>query len=164
MADILKSLGFDFTILIAQMILFIALWIVMSRLFWNPYLAHILGRDKGIKDAYHQVEATRAEMEQLRADYQARLSDIEAEARGRIQTAIKEAQTERERITSESRAISEAAIKQGIAEMEAEKSQAMHDMHQRIVGMALGAAGKALGVAANPAILRTAIEQRIARN
>ncbi len=158
MDQILKSLGFDFTILIAQMVLFIALWIVMSRLFWNPYLSHILGRDKGIKDAYHQVEATRAEMEQLRADYQARIGDIEAEARGRIQTAIKEAQHERERIISESRATSDAAIKQGVAEMEGEKSQAMHDMQQRIIGMALGAAGKALGAAANPVTLRTAIE------
>ncbi len=164
MADILKSLGFDFQIFLAQMVLFIVLWNVMATLFWKPYLAHILGRDKGIKDAYHQVEATRAEMERLRSDYQARLADIEAEARGRIQTAIKEAQTERERIIAESRATSEAAIKQGVAEMDTEKTQAMQDMQQRIVGMALGAAGKALGNVANPATLRTAIEQRIARN
>ena len=164
MDAILKSLGFDFQIFIAQMILFIGLWIVMSKLFWNPYLAHILGRDKGIKDAYHQVEATRAEMEHLRSDYQTRIGDIEAEARGRIQVAIKEAQTERERIITESRTTSEALIKQGIAEMEGEKSQAMRDMQGRIVGMALGAAGKALGTAANSATLRTAIEQRIARN
>ncbi len=164
MAEILKSLGFDFQIFIAQMVLFIVLWNIMSALFWKPYLSHILGRDKGIKDAYHQVEATRAEMERLRTDYQARIGDIEAEARGRIQTAIKEAQTERERIIAESRATSEALIKQGIAEMEGEKSQAMQDMRERIVGMALGAAGKALGNAGNSASLRTAIEQRIARN
>jgi F-type H+-transporting ATPase subunit b len=164
METIVKSLAFDVTIFFAQMALFIVLWIVMSKLFWNPYLAHILGRDKSIKDAYHQVEAMNAEMVQLRDDYQARIADIEADARARIQNAIKEAQHERERIIAESRAASEAAIKQGIAEMDAEKTQAMRDMQQRIVGMALGAAGKALGNAANSTTLRSAIEQRIARN
>lgn len=164
MDKIVQSLGFDVPIFFAQVILFIVLWIVMSKLFWDPYLAHILGRDKGIKDAYHRVEATNAEMARLRDEYQARIAEIEADARARIQNAIKEAQHERERILAESRATSEAAIKQGIADMDAEKTQAMQEMQQRIVGMAMNAAGKALGNSANATTLRPAIEQRIARN
>src|SRR5215831_6613867 len=100
---LLDSLNFDTTIFLMQMALFIALWNIMSHLFWKPMLKHLAGRDQRIKDAYQSVEDTRHEMEKLRTDYQTHLAQIESDARARIQTAIREAQVERERLLAEAR-------------------------------------------------------------
>src|SRR5260221_8754018 len=98
MDQILQSLNFDPKIFLIQVVLFIALWITMNHLFWKPMLSHLGNRDQRIKDAYKRVEDTRHEMEQLRTDYQSHIAQIEADARARIQTAIREAQAERERV------------------------------------------------------------------
>jgi F-type H+-transporting ATPase subunit b len=160
--QILNSLNFDPQIFVIQIVLFIALWITMNHLFWKPMLKHLAGRDQSIKDAYKSVEDTRHEMERLRTDYQARIAQIEADARSRIQAAIREAQTERERLLAEARAQADAAIKQGAADMEREKNEALAALRDRMTQMALAAVGKALGSAAEPTTLRQSIETHIA--
>ena len=114
MAEIARSLGFNVTIFFAQVVLFLALWFFMGNFFFKPILGRIKQRDKDIADTYHTVQEMQHEMEALRADYIARIAAVEAEARGRIQTAIKEAQSERERILAEARVQSEQTLQQGI--------------------------------------------------
>ena len=118
MESIIKSLSFDWKYCLAQIVLFIVLCLVLNQVYWKPMLAHLAKRDKRIKDAHDTVERIRHEMETLRADYQARIIKIEGEARTHIQQAIKEAQTERERILTEARAQAEAALQQGVQAME----------------------------------------------
>jgi F-type H+-transporting ATPase subunit b len=162
MQDLLKSLNFNTTIFLMQVVLFIALWIAMNHLFWKPMLKHLGNRDQSIKDAYKSVEDTRHEMERLRSDYQVRITQIEADARARIQTAIREAQSERERLLAEAREQADAAIKKGVADMEREKNEALASLHERMTGLALNAVAKALGSVGDPATLRRSIEEHIA--
>ena len=98
MADIVKSLAFNTNIFFAQIVLFLALWFLLGNLFFKPVLGRLKQRDKDIADTYRTVQQMQHEMETLRADYLVRIAEVEAEARGRIQTAIKEAQGERERV------------------------------------------------------------------
>lgn len=163
MDAIIKSLGFNWQIWLGEVILFVLLWNVMSRIFWKPILAHLQSRDQAIANAYASVEQTRHEMETLRSEYQSRITEIENDARAQIQNAIKEAQTERERIITEARQASDTAIREGLTAMEKEKEQAITDLQERMVGLAVNAASKALGPAANTATLRRSIEERIAR-
>src|SRR5437879_6331998 len=130
MESIIKSLSFDWRFFLAQIVLFIVLTIVLNQIFWKPMLAHLARRDKSIKDAYNTVEHTRHEMETLRADYQARIIKIESEARTHIQQAIKEAQTERERILTDARARADAALQEGVAAMEREKAEAFTSLRE----------------------------------
>jgi F-type H+-transporting ATPase subunit b len=163
--SIIKSLSFDWRYFLAQIVLFIVLTLVLNQVFWKPMLAHLKRRDESIKDAYKTVDSSRHEMEGLRADYQARIIKIESEARSHIQQAIKEAQTERERILAEARAHAEAAIREGVEAMEREKAEALTSLRQRMVGIAVAAVDKAMGRAADPELLRRSIEERIvARN
>src|ERR1051325_10992230 len=125
MDAIIQSLVFDWKVWLLQIVIFVALWNVMSVLFWKPMLAHLKSRDVEIANAYTAVEDTRHEMERLRFEYQAHMAEIENDARSRIQAAIKEAQTERERIITEARTASDAAIREGVASMQLEKEQAL---------------------------------------
>ena len=161
MQDILNALHFDVWAFIFQVVLFITLLLVMNALFWKPILAHLALRDKEKADAYRKVETTEQEMEALRADYLTRITQIEAEARSHIQVAIKEAQSERERIMTEARMQTDALLKQGIAAMESEKIEALISLQPRMVGIASSAADKALGSAGDQTTLRQAIETRI---
>jgi len=162
MESIIKSLSFDWRYFLAQIVLFITLCLVMNEVFWKPMLAHLAKRDRSIKDAYGTVDAVRHEMETLRSDYQARIIKIEAEARSHIQQAIKEAQSERERILAEARAQADAAIHGGLESMEREKAEALTSLRERMVAIAVGAVDKALGKTADPAKLRRSIEQSVA--
>jgi len=163
MDAIVNSLAFNWQVWLGQIALFIVLWNVMSILFWKPYLAHLQSRDQHITGAYASVEHTRQEMESLRNDYQTRIAQIENEARATIQAAIKAAQTERERILSEARATSDTTIREGVEAIEREKDQALADLRERMVGLAVNAASKALGPAADTATLQSSIEERIIR-
>ena len=164
MQPILDALRFDITAFLLQTALFIGLLVVMNAIFWKPMMAHLSARDREKADAYRKVETTEREMEALRADYMARITQIEAEARSHIQAAIKEAQVERERILTEARQHTENALKQGIAEMQSEKIQALQDLRGRLVEMASNAASGALGSASDKASLRQSIEARVIRD
>ncbi len=159
---IIKSLSFDWRYFIAQIVLFIVLYVVMNQVFWKPMLAHLARRDQTVKDAYRTVDLTRHEMETLRAEYQARIIKIEAEARSHIQQAIKEAQAGRERILADARAQADAAIQQGIESMEREKTDALTSLRERMVGIALTAVDKAVGRAIDPQTLRPGIVESVA--
>ena len=102
-------------------------------------------------------------MEALRADYLARIAVVEAEARSHIQTAIKEAQTERERLLAEARAHAEETLKQGVADMEREKTEALRTLQERMIGIAVGVADAALASTTDQTALRRAIETGVAR-
>src|SRR5581483_6959814 len=90
--------------------------------------------EQSITGSYATVAETQREMEALRADYLARIAQVAAEARARIQAAIKEAQTERERLMAEARAQSDAAIREGVAAMEREKTEALQQLRDHMVG------------------------------
>lgn len=162
MADIIKALGFDVTAFLLELGLFIAFLLAMNALFWKPVLGHLAARDKEISDANHKAHVTEREMEALRADYLARITQIEAEARTHIQTALKEAQAERERILHEARTYAETTLREGIASMEREKLEALQALQERMVGIAVTAADRALGSAGDAAAIRQTVTNHIA--
>lgn len=162
MDAIAKSLKFDPMIFGFEVLLFILLLVVMNQIYWKPMLAHLGKRDKTIKDAYDTVDAVRHEMEQLRADYQSRITRIENEARIHIQQAIKEAQSERERIVTEAKRTADEAIRHTAAELEGEKVASLESLSPRMAEMAFAAVRKALGSDVDASAVRAAIERGIA--
>ncbi len=162
MQPILDSLAFDLNIFLFQLLTLIVLLVVMNAIFWKPYLAHLQARDQHITDAHDQRDRLQGEMESLRGEYLARITQVEADARARIQSAVKEAQEERERILKETREQSDAALKQGVAAMQRDSAESLITLRERMVGLAVDAASKALGSSAEPASLRSSVEQQFA--
>lgn len=158
---IIKSLRFDSSIFLMQLVMFLLLWVLMTNIYWKPVLGRIGARQRAIEEAHDRVEATRHDLEQLRTDYQSRIAEIEGDARVRIQTAIKEAQAERERVLAEARAEADATLRQGIANLETEKDQALVALHDQIVSLALNVSLKTLSGAGDAERLQTLIQQRL---
>ncbi len=161
LAPILNSLKFEPLIFVAQIVLFLALWAFLSTTFWKPHLSNLNARDRRVTDAHTQQQQLQLDMEDLRNDYMTRIGQIEAEARLKISSAVKEAQEERERIVKETRAHSETTMAQGIANFEREKVEAMSSLQSQMIQIASEAAGKALGNSADSTMLRNSIEKRV---
>ncbi len=123
--------------------------------------APVDARDRKIAEAHTTVEETRREMEGLRADYQTRIARVEADARARIQAAIREAQAERERVLAEARARSETALREGVAVMDREKNEALTSLRDQIVDVAAGVVAKAMGLGIDAPTLRSIIASKI---
>jgi F-type H+-transporting ATPase subunit b len=151
MRALTEPLNIDPLVLLMNGILFLVLLQVMSRLFWKPMMKHLESRKEEISKAYTTVDQTRREMDNLRSEYQGRLAAIEAEARGRIQETVLDAQHQREKMIADARAEAEITIKAGATAIEQEKVQTVISMREQLDDVAEQALARALGVPADAA-------------
>jgi F-type H+-transporting ATPase subunit b len=78
-------------LIIWQLIVFVLLFLLLSKLAWKPIINSLKDRERSIQDALDTAEKARAEMSQLKSDNE---------------KLLKEAREERERILREAREIS----------------------------------------------------------
>ena len=143
--DILHSLGIDPRGVITQVIGFAILLWIMNRLLYKPLFGALAQRQADIKATYEQLDADRQRMEATRLEYEQRLTGIEAEAREKIQAAVKEAQSLRDNLVADAHLQVEALMAQGRNETERERQKAFLEMRHQIVALAVSAAGKVVG-------------------
>jgi F-type H+-transporting ATPase subunit b len=160
---LLKSLNIEPMVILLNGGLFLALLFVLNGMFWKPMMAHLEQRKLDIKNAYKSVDDTRIEMEKLRAEYQARLNQIEAEARGQIQETARAAQAQREEMIAKARAEAEAMQQEGAVVLAAERERTLAGMRTTLDDVALSALAKATGTTADP-IRRKLIDEYISEN
>lgn len=145
MDSFLHSLGIDKSGLAVQFIGFAILFLLARKYAFPPIFRIIDQRQADIKSTYDQLDADRARMEQTRLEYEKRLEGIEAEARERIQAAVKEAQALRDNLVGDAQKQAETILERGRSESERERQKAFLEMRQQMVSLAVMAAGKVVG-------------------
>jgi len=148
---LLNNLRIDPRVLLFNGIVFLFLLKVLDALFWKPMMRHLEKRKQEIAHAYHSVDEARREMENLRAEYQSRLARIEAEARGRIQETVRDAQHQREAMIAQARAQAEEIVRQGTESIERDKAETVAAMRDQIDDVAFAALAKAIRSPGDPA-------------
>ena len=121
---------------------FLLLLYVLRGMVFTPIGKVLAERERDVNGRYDRLEADQRQMDALKADYEQRLAGIEAEAREKIQSAIKDAQTARDQITAEAAGRSREMIQRAEAEVAHEREQAMITFRQQVVDLAMGAATK----------------------
>ena len=142
--DILHSLGIEPLAVITQIIGFAILLWILNRLLYKPLFGTLAQRQADINATYEQLDADRQRMETTRREYEQRLAGIEEEAREKIQTAVKEAQSLRDNLVADARIQVETMIEQGRNESERDRQRAFLEMRSQIVTLAVSAAGKVI--------------------
>lgn len=145
MSLLLDQLGIDLKLLVTQLIGFLILMAVLHRVFTTKVFGILDERRDNIQATYDQLDRDRKAMETTRREYEARLAGIEAEARERIQTSIKEGQTLRDNIVGDAEKQAESIKERGRSESERERQKAFLEMRQQMVSLAVMAAGKVVG-------------------
>ncbi len=143
--NFLDQIGVTPALLLTQIVGFLLLMVALWYLAFGKIFAILDDRRNSIKANYDQLDADRAQMDTLRREYEQRLAGIEAEAREKIQAAVKEAQVLRDNLVADAQKQAETLVEQGRSESERERQKAFLEMRHQIVALAVSAAGKVIG-------------------
>ena len=132
----------DWSVLLTQIIGFLIVLAVLRKVAWGPILQKLDERRDKIADDVSSADRMRREAEELKEKYQEELRTIEGQARERIQLAVAEGQKVAEEIRAEARTEADRLREKTKADINQEYEKARAALHNDVVQMALGAAGK----------------------
>jgi len=142
MEEIARSLGLDLGELLTQIIGFIlAVWI-LKAFAWKPLLAMLQQRRDKIKSDIGAAEDLKKQAAAELADYQARLKEIDAEARARIQEAVADGNRVAAEIREHARGEAKDIINKAREELARDVAKAKVELRDDMVRMAIGATEK----------------------
>jgi F-type H+-transporting ATPase subunit b len=140
----LHDLGVDPTVIIVNIVGFLILLWFLKKFLYGPITNMLEVRANEVRSTYDAAEAEKAAMEQLRMDYEKRLAGIEAEAREKIQAAIKEAQGIRDEIVADARAKADATIERAEAELVREREKTIVALRHDVADLVVTASSRLL--------------------
>lgn len=142
MSDIVEQFGLQLPLMITVSLGFFVLLAIMHAKAWPAVTKMLDERTQMIKSRLGDAEAKRAEMEQLRNDYEQRLAGIEHEARDKIQAAVRDANQAREDLLNETRLECERMLARAQEDIGREKEKALIEIRDQVADLATLAAGR----------------------
>lgn len=137
-------LNLSWQVLLSQMLAFAILVWVLGKFLFRPIQNILEARQEEVRSTLERVAAERRAMEQSRREYEQRLATIEAEAREKIQAALKEAQALKEEVIANAHTEAERIVRRGEEEIRREKQKALVELREEVANLAIEAAGKIL--------------------
>jgi F-type H+-transporting ATPase subunit b len=134
----------DWALILTQIVAFAIAVVVLKKYAFGPILGMIDARRDRIKQSFDEAEAAQKRLDGLTEQYEAKLRDIDAEARERIQAAVKEGQRLATEIGENAREEAHAYMDKARAQLEREYDTAKVQMRNEMVEMAVGATEKFL--------------------
>lgn len=161
--EMLKQLGIDPKVLAAAISGFLLLWAFLAKFLFKPVLALLSAREQEIKTTYADADEARAEALQLKADLERQIAGMEAEARARMQAAVKEAQEAKDAILADARTRYEDILRKGQEDLTREREKTLVQIREEVVNLSIGAAEKIIGDSINDAKHRALVNDFIDR-
>jgi F-type H+-transporting ATPase subunit b len=137
-------IDFVYTVLV-QIVAFLALWFLLSKLLFRPFIALLEEREnrsEGLKDAAVSLVA---EGERLRAEYESAIAKANEEGAAVKETILQEARQTRERLLAESRAQAAERMTAVLEDIKKEMAQGREEALQEAAVIARQMAEKVLG-------------------
>jgi F-type H+-transporting ATPase subunit b len=159
---IIGDLNVSPALILINIIGFGVLYLIANKLVFTPIGKVLDEREGEIAGTYDKLDADQKQMEALKSEYEGRLEQIEAEAREKIQSAIKEAEAARDKIIADANVRAKDLVVKAEAEAEREREQAMITLRQQIVELAMGATHKVVGESLDGAKQKSLIDDFIA--
>jgi len=156
-------LHLSWQVLVAQAVAFAILVWVLGKFLFRPIQGILAARQEEVRSTLEQAAADRRAMEQSRREYEQRLATIEAEARERIQGALKEAQALKDEVIASAHADAERIVRRGEEEIRREKQKALVELREQVADLAVAAAGKILGSAIDDRQHRSLIQDFVSK-
>ena len=130
---------------IAMIGMFIVLFPVLKTFYFKPLGDAIHNRTSELERTFTEAEELRAEMTQMRSDYEKRLQETEASARAEIQAQIREAKALADARINEVNANIDEMRAKAQAEIEREKNRVVGELRLAVVDLTLSATERVLG-------------------
>jgi F-type H+-transporting ATPase subunit b len=130
---------------VVQILIFVVLWFVLKRLWFEPALRIIHERAKRSEGAVAEARAVQAEAEQLRAEHAGALENARGEAQREMHEILRAAEAEQKRLLGEARDEAQRTLTEVRARIAEEVAQARRGLRDEAGEIARQVAQKVLG-------------------
>lgn len=130
--------------ILIQLIGFAVFFWILKSFAWKPILNVLDARRAKIEKGFREIDETRRELDQLKKDYEARLTKIEDEARLKIQEAVSEGKGIAQEVREKAREEANQILLKAKENINLEVAKAQVELKSKIVGLALAAAEQVL--------------------
>jgi F-type H+-transporting ATPase subunit b len=137
------------------------LFMVMSKLLFNPARKLLQDRQNRIAGDIQAAEADKKDSAALKAEYEAKLKDIDKEAEQILSEARKKAQTNASRIESEAKEEAARIIRNANEEAELSKKRAMDEVKQEMIAVASMMAAKVVAANIDTTVQNTLVDETL---
>lgn len=135
----------DYTIIAAQIAIFLALWVVLSRLWFRPVAVVLRERKARSEGALEEATAVQVEADRLRHEHSQALEATRQEAQREVQEILRAAEAEQRRIVEEASAEAEQVLATARARITAEVANAKATLAAEADGIARQVAAAIIG-------------------
>jgi F-type H+-transporting ATPase subunit b len=137
--QILDALHIEIPQLITHIIGFLVLLWILKRYAWKPLLALLDERKEKIKSSFDEIDRKTADADQLRAQYESKLKEIDDEARKRMNAAIAEGEKIAGQIKEEARGEARRIMDRQKAELDQDYAKARVQLKEDVIAMTMTA-------------------------
>ena len=129
--------GVNFWTMIFAWINLLILYLFLKKLLFVPIKNMIDSRQKEVDDIYSDAESARESAEQLKNEYQEKISHAEEESEQILKNAVRRAQLKEEEILGEANVQAARIIERAEEQIELEKKRAINEVKNEVSDMAL---------------------------
>ena len=122
----------------------LVLYILLRVLIWKPVHKFMLGREERVAAQMEQAKALQAEAEKIKADYDARLVDVQATCDKMLSDGRLAAQTTGQKYIDKARIQADNILSEARAQAAEEKRRAMDEVKEELADLAVDMAGRVL--------------------
>lgn len=130
--------------ILTQAIGFLVLLFILKKIAWKPLLSLLDERREKISSEFRNIEHTKSELSRLEQDYKARLAEIDAQARQKIQEAIAEGQRIAVEVQEKAREEGKNILNKAKDNIDLEIAKARVELRNQVASLAIRAAEKVL--------------------
>ena len=152
------QLLFD-TALLAIAVFFLVL--AMSYLLFNPARKMLKDRQERISNDIDSAKEDKESAEALKAEYEAKLKEVDKEAEGILAEARQKAMKNQAKMIDEAKEEASRIVKRAQEEAELEKKHAMDDMKQEMITVAAMMAQKVVAASIDTNIQSTLVDETL---
>ncbi len=134
----------DLPVLIIQLVTFLIAAPLVWKLFIGSLIKTLKKRDDFITDSLDKIEKDKSDIENMKAEYVAKLAEMHAKAHKAFSDSVAEGEKSKARIVDEAKAEGRKMVEDAKREIEAEKRRAIEEVKDTIVDLSILAAQKAV--------------------
>lgn len=164
MEEMLRLFGLDAQLLHDVILMALAvffLFMFMSKLLWNPARKLLEDRKNRIATDIETAETDKKDAAALKAEYDAKLKNIDKEAEQILSEARQKAQKNAARIESDAKEEAARIIRSANEEAELSKKRAMDEVKQEMITVASMMAAKVVAANINATVQDTLVEETL---
>jgi F-type H+-transporting ATPase subunit b len=137
-----NPLGFDPDLAIFTAIIFVVLFLVLSKFAWKPIAAALEHREQAIESNIAKAEGAAAEARAMLADYEKKLAGASDEVRAMLEEARRDAEATKQEIVAEARVAARQEQDRALRDIGTAKDRALKELAEQSTNIAVDLAGK----------------------